>query len=525
MKTMTFNAYRLARRVLTGLILVTASTAFAAEWSYVARPGDDLWKITERYLRDIRYVSQLQRYNGIEDPSRVAVGTRIRIPVEWSKFIPAPARADSVNGEVRYRTAEDPTVRPLKAGTELSIGSEISTGDDGTMFLRFADGSELALKPNSTIKLDSMSAFGDSGMVDSRVRLIEGRVEFNVKRKSEGESHFEVTTPAATTAVRGTVFRVNMAARDVTSRTEVTQGEVAVTGAGTERELPEQFGTLVEKGRAPLPPVRLLQGPDLSAVPEKIVVAAFHLDWPGIDRATGYRAQISPSDGFETTLFDRTSSRPRIGVSGLPDGDYHVRIRAIDRLELEGLDEEAVFTLNARPEPPVVTSPLPGQAIGAQDPLLAWTVVSSADTYDLQVARDPAFRDIVASADDLEDPAFAPGPLAEGNYYWRIARTDGNGERGPFSPPMAFTVRSAPATADGSRMTFAWPGADDFRYAFQLARDPAFEVILVDRVVDRPQIDMKKLIGGRYFVRVATIDDTGYQAPFGAPAYVDVPLL
>lgn len=530
MKTMISKARRCGRYVLLGLTLVAANTAFAAEWAYVARPGDDLWKITQRYLRDIRYVSQLQSYNGIEDPSHVAAGTRIRIPVEWSKFTPAPAQAAQVNGEVLYRTAQDHRQRPLKAGTELGIGSEISTGDDGTMFLRFADGSELALKPNSTVKLDSMSAFGDSGMVDSRVRLLDGRIEFNVKRKPEGESHFEVNTPAATTAVRGTVFRVNMAARETTSRTEVTRGKVAVTGAGTERDLPEKFGTLVEKGKAPLPPVPLLEGPDLSGVPDKIEVAAFYLDWPGMERASGYRAQVSPSQGFETTFFDRTSSRPRIGISGLPDGDYHVRVRAIDKLELEGLDEEASFSLNARPEPPVITSPLPGQAVAGQDPLLSWTIVDNDDTYDVQIARDRAFSNIIARAENLETPSFAPEGLAEGTYFWRISRTAKSGEHGPFSPPMPFTIAStrpsdSSAGRGSERMTFAWPGVAEFRYAFQLARDPAFEVILLDRVLDKPELDMKKLIGGRYFLRIATIDETGYQAPFGATAYVDVPLL
>lgn len=532
MKTMPSSFSRLARYVTIGLILFTTNAAFAAEWAYVARPGDDLWKITERYLKDIRYVSQLQSYNEISDPAYIPAGTRIRIPVEWSKFTPVPAVAVKVNGEVLYRSGQNYQKRPLKAGTELGIGSEISTGDNGSMFLRFADGSELALKPNSTVKLDSMSAFGDSGMVDSRVRLLEGRLEFDVKRRPEGDSHFEVTTPAATTAVRGTGFRVNSEASDATSRTEVTQGKVAVTGAGTERELAEKFGTLVKPGQAPIPPVPLLAGPDLSALPDQFEHAVFHIDWPAIDRASGYRAQIASSEGFETTVFDRTSTQSRIGISGLPDGDYHVRVRAIDKLALEGLDESATFTLDARPEPPVITSPLPGQALAAQAPLLRWTVAEHAKAYHVQVARDRAFADVVASAENLDTPAFAPGSLADGRYFWRIALTDKSGERGPFSPPMPFNVESGvpsedtrASKADSERMTFAWPGAADFRYVFQLARDPAFEIILVDRVLNEPALDMKKPLGGRYFLRIATIDETGYQSPFGPVAHVDVPLL
>ena len=522
---------RVAGLVVMLLVLAASRAASAAEWAYVARPGDDLWKITGRYLKDARYVSQLQAYNRIEDPSRIRPGTRIRIPVEWSKFTPVPAEAVKVSGEVLYRTGQRYEQSPLKPGTALVIGSEISTGADGSAFLRFADGSELALRPNSTIKLDSMSAFGDSGMVDSRVRLLEGRLEFEVKRKPEGESHFEVTTPAATTAVRGTVFRVSSTAGDATARTEVTEGRVAVVGAGTEREVREEFGTLVRKGGAPLPPIPLLRGPDLSALPARIEQTAFLLEWPDLDTASGYRAQIAASAGFETTVFDRTSRRPRIGIAGLPDGDYHVRIRAFDKQDLEGLDETTIFTLDARPESPVVTSPLPGRTLDGEDPLLRWATMENAGAYHVQIARDSAFTDVIAGADDLAGTTFKPGRLSDGGYFWRVALTSNSGERGPYSPPMPFTVVSsrpsakpgAPGT-DDDRMTFAWAGAEYFRYVFQLARDPAFEVILVDRIVEKPEVDMEKLLGGRYFLRIATIDESGYQTPFSATGYVDTPL-
>lgn len=531
MKTTALLSSRVAGLAVVLLVLVAGGAAYAAEWAYVARPGDDLWKITERYLKDARYVSQLQAYNRIEDPSRIPPGTRIRIPVEWSKFTPVPAEALKVSGEVLYRTGQSYEQSPLKPGTALGIGSEISTGMDGSAFLRFADGSELALRPNSTIKLDSMSAFGDSGMVDSRVRLLKGRLEFDVKRKPQGESNFEVTTPAATTAVRGTGFRVSSDAENATGRTEVTEGRVAVAGGGTEREVREEFGTLVKKGKAPLPPIPLLRGPDLSALPPRIEQTAFILDWADLDTASGYRAQIAASPGFETTVIDRTSRRSRIGIAGLPDGEYHVRIRAFDRQELEGLDQTASFTLDARPESPVVTSPLPGRKLDGDDPQLRWASMESARAYHVQVARDDAFADVIASAEDLASTTFEPGRLADGSYYWRVALTSKSGERGPYSPPMPFTVVSSRPSAepgaperDDNRMTFAWAGDENFRYVFQLARDPAFEVVLVDRIVDKPEVDMEKLLGGRYFLRIATIDEAGYQTPFGATGYIDMPL-
>jgi hypothetical protein len=41
----------------------------------------------------------------------------------------------------------------------------------------------------------------------------------------------------------------------------------------------------------------------------------------------------------------------------LPDGDQHVRVRAIDARGLEGLNADRAFTLSARPEPPLLSQP------------------------------------------------------------------------------------------------------------------------------------------------------------------------
>lgn len=523
------HSIRLIVLILCSLLGI--SVAPAADWAYTVRPGDNLWTITERYLKDIRYVTPLQRHNGIEDPYNVPPGTRIRIPVRWSVFTPRPAVAAQVAGDVQVRVDTDSERRRLEAGSELEIGSEITTGENGSALIRFADGSELALKPNSTLSFDTLSAFGDSGMVDSRVRLSTGRLEFGVKRKPEGESHFEVTTPAATIAVRGTQFRASADAERPVARTEVTAGGVAVTAAGKTRAVPGEFGVVIEKGKAPPPPVRLLPPPELSELPGRFEQIAFNLRWPAVERATGYRAQIATSEGFETIIFDRTSARPRIGVSGLGDGDYFVRVRAIDHQALEGLDADAAFVLDARPQPPVIVSPLPDEIVRVSEPLLSWAVTEGAAGYHVEVARDVAFSDIVVREEGLKAARFPPGVLADGDYFWRVGLTDRTGDRGPFSPPSPFRVRRPPLSPtpgppafEDDKMTFAWAGIEGFRYVFQLARDKKFEIILVNRIVDEPKITMRKFIGGRYYLRIATIDETGYRSPFGPPAHVNVPL-
>ena len=45
-----------------GLLLMALSVAVAAEeWVYTVRPGDNLWNLTERHLKSMEYVQELQK--------------------------------------------------------------------------------------------------------------------------------------------------------------------------------------------------------------------------------------------------------------------------------------------------------------------------------------------------------------------------------------------------------------------------------------------------------------------------------
>ena len=89
-------------------------------------------------------------------------------------------------------------------------------------------------------------------MVDTRIRLNIGRVNTRVE-KQQPDSHYEITTPAAITAVRGTDFRLSTDDEQI-SRTEVTEGFVAVSAGVFEKNLQHGYGIVAEKDK-PLPEI------------------------------------------------------------------------------------------------------------------------------------------------------------------------------------------------------------------------------------------------------------------------------
>ena len=63
----------------------------------------------------------------------------------------------------------------------LGIGTTLFTSADASLTLQFADGSRLLLHGGSELKLDKLSAYGATGMTDTRMRLPKGRTSSEVK--------------------------------------------------------------------------------------------------------------------------------------------------------------------------------------------------------------------------------------------------------------------------------------------------------------------------------------------------------
>ena len=56
----------------------------------------------------------------------------------------------------------------------------------------------------------------------------------------------------------------------------------------------------------------------------------------------------------------------------------------------------------------------------------------------------------------------------------------------------------------------------------QLAQDPAFREIVLDRVLAEPELEQRHLYPGRYYLRARTIEADGWRGAFGTPQQIDL---
>jgi hypothetical protein len=502
--------------------LLHAVTAEAQEWLYTVRPADTLWDLSEAYLLDVSYWRRLQALNVVADPNRMPPGLRLRIPIAWLRAQPIPARVTVVQGSAFYQRPGQATTEPVVVGIELNAGDEIGTGLDGNVTLEFGDGSELVLRAGGRMVFDTLSIYGGGAFIDSRLRLYQGRSEVRARSAEPGQSRYEIWTPAAISAVRGTDFRIGLLDGQATMRTEVLRGRVDITAKARTIAVQDGFGTIVDKGAAPRPPRALLPPPSLVGLPdvfERVPIRFRIADLPG---AAAYRLEIARDASFESLVFDQVTASTTMGGIDLPDGEYHLRVRGVDDLGIEGFNAGRRVAVNARPEPPLLIEPDKDAVVPDGNPVFRWTRPDEAAAFRFQLAREGAFdRPLFEEAETGRSSVSLAAPLAPGLYGWRVATIARGGDAGPFSDIQGLRVPEPgpavepPETGDDAIMLRWNAGEQGDTYRLQMARDRAFEDVVVDTITTEPSATVTPPAAGEYFVRVITIPASGDEGAFG----------
>ena len=499
--------------------LVLAAPDDTDQLALTLRPGDTLIGISQRYLEQPARWPELKRLNRIANDRRLRPGSQLRIPVDWLRWSELPADVVYVNGLVTGNNG------PLSVGMQLKAGDSFDTGTQGSLTLRFADGAVAVFAPATRAGLGVSRQALLGGVRATRIELQRGAVDTTVVPLQDPASRFDIRTPRVVTAVRGTRFRV--AVQDEASRHEVLSGQVALTGASPQPQGVGPGEGVRAEGGVLGAVTRLLAPPDLAPLPRRMERTAQPLQLDPMAGAAGWRWQVAGDSGFGRLLQDVKTSTPDWVLAGLPDGDYHLRVRAADAQGLEGREAQLAFVLAAQPEPPLRISP-PGGASVVAGATLAWAEVADAPAYHLQLARDAGFTDLV-----LERPGSASNrfvleaSLPPGPYRWRLATQRKDGTRGPFGDAGSFVVLEPSAVAppqlgDGV-VVLAWSGPSGFAHQIQVSSDASFSSTEFDQVVQGTSLGLPGLKPGAYQVRTRIVLPDGSNGPWSAVQRFEVP--
>lgn len=420
----------------------------APAWRYTVKPGDNLINIAARYFARADQWPKVQKANNIADPHRILPGTVLRISPELLRKTPGQALLESVSGSVRWRMA-DADWQAAERGQQLVAGSTLETLDDASALLRLADGSKIVLAPNTQLSLDTLTLYASGLMADTRMRLQRGQTAVEANPEQRENQHLRIETPSAQAVVRGTQFRLGADAE--VTREETLGGLVGVSGAGKAVRVPAGLGTIARPGEAPIEPVPLLAAADVSGLPTRFEHLPMRFPLPALSGATSWQGEVAQEESFERILLAKSARGETLTLADLPNGDYVLRLRAVDGNGLQGFDAVHRFTVFARPFPPGLNTPGDAATVRDARAKFAWTNVLDIERYRVQVASTAEFSELLYDETLSGEAWQTPEELPPGKLFWRAASIEPDGKQGPWSVPAAFTYKPGPGAVDLGR--------------------------------------------------------------------------
>ena len=482
-------------------------------WQYTVKPGDNLVRIAERYFIHPQAWAVVQQANKVADPHRIQPGTVLRIPATLLKKSPGHAVLSQLNGKVRWRQSNGDW-QAATEGQKLTSGAELETPDAASAVLTLADGSRIVVSPGSTLILDTLTLYAGGLMADTRLRLPHGQTDIRANPQQRGNQNLNIRTPSAQAVVRGTEFRV--AADETVTREETLAGLVGVAASGRQVAVAKGLGTLAKAGEAPLPPVALLPAAETGSLPKRFEFLPIRFAIPATQGAVGWQGDIAPDRSFERILLSRSTTGTALNYTDLPNGDYLLRLRAVDGNGLRGLDAYHAFTVFARPFPPGLNTPGNGATVRDIEARFAWGDVVDIPRYRLQIAATDDFASPLHDETLTGDAWRVPAELPAGALIWRAASIGSDGLQGPWSRPSRFTYKPGPGAADLGKAALAVESdtvllsldapPEGLVYEAQIAASKDMASPLTQARSDNGAIQLTRPDAGTYFLGVRLVD-------------------
>ena len=203
-----------------------------------------------------------------------AISLLISCLLLWATVaLAAPAATVThLSGPLVVRTAGGAT-KSLAIGSKVEAGDTVETARRTYARLKFSDGSEVTLKPDTQFKVEQYAYeqgkpkddAGSFNLIKGGLRTITGQIG-----KRGNQDSYKMKTPTATIGIRGTIYDATYCSGDSCGAIKpglylaVTDGQVVITNsAGTQTTLQVKMGQYVYVLSPTTAPVVLPSKPDI----------------------------------------------------------------------------------------------------------------------------------------------------------------------------------------------------------------------------------------------------------------------
>lgn len=185
------------------------------------------------------------------------------------------------------------------------------------------------------------------------------------------------------------------------------------------------------------------------------------LEWKNLGESSTYEVQVSKDSDFTDAQTIQVKS-PTSQLKIRSPGKYFSRVRAVSETGAALTEFSEAKSFNYKYRIPLVTpvpiEPAPNYTLFFQKPediffWLAWKPVRGTDKYEIEVAKDAAFKERILATQSQSPRLSMRNFNAEGNFYWRV-RAVSEKQISNWSEPRSMkviTARSGLPAANSNR--------------------------------------------------------------------------
>ena len=164
------------------------------------------------------------------------------------------------------------------------------------------------------------------------------------------------------------------------------------------------------------------------------------IEWLGSDQAKHYTAQLASDPDFKNILDQQQVAEPKYLSPELQPGSNHFRVQAV-----AGDGYTTLFSMPVawkQTEEPAMKGM---EATANNAPCLQWPAMAEGLSYDLQVANDEQFTQLIVDQKGLRETTYTmEQKLAPGKYFIRLRGVDNGEPQSPWTPTQTLNVKQKP---------------------------------------------------------------------------------
>jgi len=256
------------------------------------------------------------------------------------------------------------------------------------------------------------------------------------------------------------------------------------------------------------------------------------LTWQAATGADSYNVLVATDAAFANVVFSLnnivgTSTTVSTGLAGLTK--YYWKVSATNTIGTSAFSTVRNFTTGEQVvlQAPVLLTPANGASGVSLMPTLTWSPVNGATHYNLQIATDPQFVNLILTQNGISYTGYTVFDIANNmTYYWRVAATNGiitspfsgawtfnTGLVAPSVPVLASPANNATGLATTTVLSWnASTNADS--YNVEVSTNPDFTTVFVSKTgVTATSVSVSGLANGTlYYWRVNAKNSVGTSA-------------